>query len=88
MASAWKGRATRRSEQVCSTQEKCGASHGTSAAPLDYRCGGFPLLLADDVASYALGRSYAPAFMAGMSMGGMMSSGSTTGRCIRNADGS
>ena len=33
-------------------------------------------------------RSHDLASMAGMSMGGMMGSGSTTGHCIHNADGS
>jgi Skp family chaperone for outer membrane proteins len=39
-------------------------------------------------ASHAMGRSHDLASMAGMSTGGMMGSGSTTGRCIHNADGS
>ena len=39
-------------------------------------------------AGHAMGRSHDLAAMAGMSMGGMMGSGSTTGHCIHNADGS
>jgi len=39
-------------------------------------------------ASHAMGRSHDLASMAEMSMGGMMGSGSTTGHCIHNADGS
>jgi hypothetical protein len=39
-------------------------------------------------AGHAMGRSHDLASMAGMSMGGMMGSGSTTGHCIHNADGS
>jgi hypothetical protein len=39
-------------------------------------------------ASHAMGRSRDLASMAGMSMGGMMGSGSATGHCIHNADGS
>jgi hypothetical protein len=39
-------------------------------------------------ASHAMNRSHDLASMEGMSMGGMMGSGSTTGHCIHNADGS
>ena len=39
-------------------------------------------------AGHAMGRSHDLASMAGMKMGGMMGSGSTTGQCIHNADGS
>ena len=39
-------------------------------------------------AGHAMNRSHDLASMAGMSMGGMMGSGSTTGHCIHNANGS
>jgi hypothetical protein len=39
-------------------------------------------------ASHAMNRSHDLASMEGMNMGGMMGSGSTTGHCIHNADGS
>jgi hypothetical protein len=39
-------------------------------------------------ASHAMNRSHDLGSMGGMNMGGMMGSGSTTGHCIHNADGS
>jgi hypothetical protein len=39
-------------------------------------------------AGHAMGRSHDLASVAGMSMGGMMGSGTTGGHCIHNADGS
>ncbi len=39
-------------------------------------------------ASHAMNRSHDLGSMEGMNMGGMMGSGSTTGHCIHNADGS
>jgi hypothetical protein len=39
-------------------------------------------------ANHAMARSHDLASMSGMNMGGMMGSGSTTGHCIHNADGS
>jgi hypothetical protein len=60
-APAWRGKATRRSDRADIKQRNNGARPGTCDAPLDYRCCGFPLPLADDIATHEPGRFHDPA---------------------------